>query len=145
MGTQELPASESTQDTWNHLLLHRVGHTLKGAQARHGCCVMLAYVLLNKTNLRGKEKGFWEVSWGCVFVFNKKYYIWGQWPQGHNDKGLGVFLVLFLNVCVFVRALHVSSQGASVEVRGQPAGVASPPIRREVGIKVRLSDCQAWQ
>lgn len=56
------------------------------------------------------------------------------------NKGLGVFLVLFLSVCVCA-----SSQGAFVEVRGQPAGVASPPIRREVGIKVRLSDCQAWQ
>lgn len=40
------------------------GHTLNGAQARHGCCVMLAYVLLNKTNLKGKEKGFWGYRGG---------------------------------------------------------------------------------
>lgn len=68
--------------------------------------------------------------------------------KGHNDKGLGVFLVLFLSVrvCVYTTAcVRESSQGAFVEVRGQPAGVASPLIRREVGIKVRLSDCQAWQ
>lgn len=85
MGTQELPALESTQDTWNHLLLHRVGHTLKGAQARYGCCVMLCPV----------SSG--DVC-GGVFVFNKRLCM-GTTATMIN-KGLGVFLVLFLSVCV---------------------------------------------
>ena len=82
---------------------------------------------------------FW--GWvGGVFVFNKRLCM-GTTTIMIN-KGLGVFLVLFLNVCVYDRVC-ASSQGAFVEVRGQPAGVASPPIRREVGIKVRLSGLAA--